>query len=72
MPKWEYLFVVADRIDETWFIRYENGFERINWKVSQPIEIYSNEIGQDGWELVSASYNGIDLVPHLIFKRPIP
>ena len=56
MQKWEYLFVGADWANHTWRIKYVNGKEVANWKNSTTLFDYSNKLGNEGWELVSAPY----------------
>jgi len=74
MQKWEYLFVTADYALGAWRSRFENDLEVVNWKQGQNIAAYANKKGQEGWELITASYSSITSgspVPRLVFKRPI-
>ena len=73
MQKWEYLFVEADWIGDYWYPRYLNTVELPNWNKGQQLAIYANELGKQGWELVSAPYvhTGSYTRPSLIFKRSL-
>lgn len=74
MQKWEYLFVGAEEAGRNIRPRYINDQEVPNWKKGQTLFAYANEMGKQGWELVSAPYTGDHVYgtkPRLIFKRPI-
>ena len=72
--KWEYLFVVAHWVNQEWHPRYLNGNEISNWKSSKQLYGFSNDLGNDGWELTGTAYTdegtGMGTVARLIFKRP--
>ena len=73
MQKWEYMFVVPEHERDYLRPRYVNGQELPNWKKGQTIYEYMNQLGEQGWELVSAPYTATTntgTVPRLIFKRP--
>jgi hypothetical protein len=59
MQKWEYAFIVAGRANETWKAVILNGKEIRDWKNGLPLYDFINKMGDEGWELVSASYSPI-------------
>ena len=59
MIKWEYLFIVAGRANETWKAVIVNGREIKDWKNSPPLYDFINSKGEEGWELVSVNYSPI-------------
>ncbi len=59
MQKWEYIFIVAGRANETWKAVIVNGKEIKDWKNSAPLYDYINKMGDEGWELVSMNYSPI-------------
>ncbi len=56
MPKWEYMFLVAARLNETWKVALVNGRELPNWKTGLSLYDYMAQKGEEGWEIVSASF----------------
>ncbi|MBI3964178.1 MAG: DUF4177 domain-containing protein [Chloroflexi bacterium] len=78
MTKWEYLFVTCDHfMHHPWSI---NGEELRDERASMPVPTFVNDLGDQGWELVSAQFQaelsmrGPTAPPtwKLIFKRPKP
>jgi Domain of unknown function (DUF4177) len=59
MQKWEYIFIVAGRLNETWKAVIVNGRELKDWKSGPSLYDYINDKGEEGWELVSASFSPI-------------
>ncbi len=59
MQKWEYIFVVASRVNETWKAVIVNGKELRDWKNGPTLYDYINAKGEEGWELVSVNYSPI-------------
>ena len=74
MQKWEYLFVSCRLHNNAWLPKWVNGQEVEDWQNSPPVHVYSNRLGQQGWELVSlvVSDAGKETQYRLTFKRPIP
>ena len=74
LVKWEYLFVVCEHLRGDWRPQFVNGQELNNWQHGPTIYEYSNQLGQQGWELVNlvTGHNdeGSTLYYRLVFKRP--
>jgi hypothetical protein len=76
MQKWEYKFIDCFYHNEEWYPAYENGQDIKNWKQGPSIAGYSNQLGEQGWELVnlatSAAGSHTDHSEwfRLAFKRP--
>jgi len=76
--RWEYLFILVDRLgmfSSELLPHYINGREIRNWKNGKSIEAASNELGENGWELVASNPivegDPVYLSQWLyIFKRP--
>lgn len=70
---WEYL-LVSFQEHKGWRPRYLNGQEVPDWMDAPVIHDYVGQLGEDGWELVSASAGqrmyGLTDVRQLYFKRP--
>ncbi len=67
MQKWEYLEVAAlDRGNSFWVPYRVNGEELKDWRKGPNIHTYLNELGQQGWELVT-----IGTHDDYHFRRPI-
>ena len=72
MQKWEYLFVNTLLKGDTWYAKTANG-KHLNSKSDTTMYDFANQMGEDGWELVSAPYTSDQdnrIKPRLIFKRP--
>lgn len=85
--KWEYQFVVLDIGPYGWQPRYINGQELPEWQSRPPVHIFSNELGSQGWDLVSfapititkSDYQmwtgdqkvSTNLSIQMVFKRPL-
>jgi hypothetical protein len=61
--KWEYLFLTLARLPGglfrrggAWKVRFVNGEELANWKDGPRFYEYCNQLGEEGWEMVSLSY----------------
>ncbi len=68
MQKWEYLHVIAWDLGKWRYVpRFVNRKEVPNWEKGTDIFEFANQLGEQGWELVS----GTDFI-HLVFKRPNP
>lgn len=75
MSKWEYLWVITENysVGFTAFdvkVKHVNNWKEIpNWKQGPALHEYFNQLGEQGWEMVSApnaqALNGI-----VWFKRP--
>ncbi len=76
MQAWEYLLIVADLGElNTWRVWKVNDQEQPNWSRGPSLADYMNDLGKQGWELVSAIYAGPDagsFLGRLFFKRPLP
>jgi hypothetical protein len=73
MNKWEYLFVVGEFSNGEWVARYINEKELTNWAKGPSIYVTSNELGDEGWEMVNlatASRTDKPVSFRLVFKRP--
>ena len=77
LQKWEYLFVLCEDTKEAWRPRYVNGQELRDWKRGSSQHEFSNQMGEQGWELVSSdlvltsNYGQVGLnAIRMIFKRP--
>lgn len=71
MQKWEYMFVWIDLSRP----REANGKELPNWEKGPNVYAFSNQLGEEGWELVSNVFTEDSLRFNrcrLIFKRPKP
>jgi hypothetical protein len=70
--KWEYL-VVSLQEYKGWRPRYVNGQELADWMDAPLVHDYVNQLGKEGWELVSASSGqslyGLTDRHQLYFKR---
>lgn len=64
MQKWEYISVEI----EDGHPRYVNGQELRDWK-RLGMHDFSNRLGDEGWELVSASVIGMGKYQQRVFKR---
>ena len=71
MQKWEYMDVGCEPKPGLKTGPPEWRVKRVNGKIVQKdsMTIYLNRVGQSGWELVSATHNG--LVMTLVLKRPM-
>lgn len=71
--KWEYL-LVSFQEHRGWRPRYTNGQEVADWMDGPVIHDYVGQLGEEGWELISASAGqrmyGLTDVRQLYFKRP--
>jgi hypothetical protein len=75
MQQWEYLFLVCFQDPQLgWRPRYVNNQEIPNWRQGASVPIYVNQLGTEGWELVSVYYAepSADQSTNyrLFFKRP--
>ena len=73
MQKWEYLFIDANWVNNEWRVKHINGEKYAIGKTTITIYDYANQIGEDGWELISAPYTADEFnnpTPRLVFKRP--
>ncbi len=74
MQRWEYLFVIVDTDSGRWRPHYENDQELHDWFKGPTVPQYANQLGEQGWELVS-SIASIDRGGYIsdyqyVFKRP--
>ena len=70
--QWE-LLLVSFQEYKGWRPRYVNGEELADWMDAPVIQDYATQLGQEGWELASASAGqslyGLTDVRQLFFKR---
>jgi len=69
MQKWEYLFVVGDFSGGAWRPRVINGKVIEDWKKGPTIYEASNQLGEQGWELVGFTVTRLIECYRLTFKR---
>ena len=71
MKKWEYLFVDANMypFGNKLISLYVNGEELRDWKQGS-LHLFVNNLGEDGWELVSMDHDSKYDQNSFIFKRP--
>lgn len=71
--QWEYLLVSCQEY-RGWRPRYVNGQELTDWMNAPVIHDYVNQLGEEGWELTSASAGqslyGLTDRHQFYFKRP--
>jgi hypothetical protein len=75
MQKWEYMTVRTDLATGKIKPRYLNDGEIPNWNFSQTsMTQYANQLGEQGWELVSVSGSVVKegIYYFYVFKRPTP
>jgi len=79
MQKWEYTFVLCEETEKVWRPRYVNQQELEDWENGSTMIEFSNQLGEQGWELVSSNavltttIHGVQLTSlRMIFKRPKP
>ena len=76
MQKWEYKFIECINHFDEWYPAFEDGEEIKNWKTGDDITVFSNRLGDDGWEMVSSNYSAVGTESdyreffRLVFKRP--
>ncbi len=79
MQQWEYSFVDCEETQAVWRPRYVNQQELGDWENGSTMIEFSNQLGEQGWELVSSNVvmtttiRGVQLTSiRMIFKRPKP
>lgn len=82
MQKWEYMFVMCEHSgDNVFHPRFVNSKEIPNWQKGPDIATYSNQSGDQGWELIETLVDSVQRKGlmtqgsaessfRLIFKRP--
>jgi hypothetical protein len=66
MQKWEYKFVTQEWIEETGTLRWTD-----TGNSDSDSKGLINNLGQEGWELVSVAVLGSGIVLIYYFKRPL-
>ncbi len=66
MQKWEYRFIEVSSANGTFYASAVNGHEIKNWEHMITLMEYSNQLGEQGWELIGEGAR----TGCLIFKRP--
>ncbi len=56
MQKWEYLFLHIENGGGTGKVRVVNGEELPNWKKGVGYVKYIQQLGEEGWELVTSNH----------------
>jgi hypothetical protein len=56
MQKWEYLFLTAEKAEGVWLPRFVNGEELEGWLEGPSLYEYSDQLGDEGWELVNITW----------------
>lgn len=72
MQKWEYLFLITDSRKND-LPRFLNGREIKDWQRGLSLVEFTNQLGEQGWELVSSQphYYGASVEEvRMVFKRP--
>jgi len=70
MQKWEYLNIACSRNHSSdWAPRFVNGQELPNWSTGPTIHEVSNQLGEQGWELVGLSTTVNPEYYRMVFKR---
>jgi hypothetical protein len=79
MQKWEYTFVDCEDKNNAWRPRYVNHQELEDWENGSTMIEFSNQLGEQGWELASSNlamgFMWAEFKPlsiRMIFKRPKP
>jgi hypothetical protein len=57
MSKWEYLSITARNANDDWRPQFREGVELSNWEKGPKLHDYLNQLGNDGWELVSETFD---------------
>ncbi len=73
MKKWEYLFLTAEKTEGKWLPKFVDGKELEGWNSGPNLYEFSNQIGSEGWELVSVNWQAKENMTHhrFVFKRTI-
>ncbi|MCT7959147.1 hypothetical protein NG791_00370 [Laspinema sp. D1] len=69
MPKWEYLFVRFDYFAGDLCVHSANGQELRNEQKKQPLYDYSNQMGEQGWEMLNFNFTPAYGYGFMTFKR---
>lgn len=70
MQRWEYLVVAIDLAGgDRPLVRSINDVEVENWKQGGQLHERLNQLGMEGWELVTTELFGTR-VPRMVFRRP--
>lgn len=59
MVKWEYKFLMVDWANGSWRVYKDNGAETEDWKNSPSYIQVCNQLGEEGWEMVTLSYTPV-------------
>jgi hypothetical protein len=75
MQKWEYLFAQCDydHNKKRWRVRWVNKDELPDWQNGPSLSEFSNQRGEEGWELIADIERGEGTIifnRRLTFKRP--
>jgi hypothetical protein len=76
MQKWEYKFVECISHFDEWYPAFEDGEEIKNWKTGNDVTVFSNALGEQGWEMVTSNFSAVGSESEyreffrLVFKRP--
>ena len=65
------MFITADFASGEWVPKAIDGQDLANWRQGPTMYEYTNQLGAEGWELVTVSHTGQrDIYDRFIFKRP--
>ena len=67
------MFLTAEKINKKWQPRFVDGKEIENWDNGSNLYEYCNQIGSEGWELVTVNWQAKEDMTHhrFVFKRPL-
>ena len=71
MQKWEYLFINCGLSNHNFVPHFINTQEIPNWQAGPNMVDVSNQLGEQGWELVCLDF-GVNANYLAVFKRPKP
>jgi hypothetical protein len=68
--QWDYLFLSSCVAGGILRPHVENDQELPHWRKGPSLHEYVQQLGDQGWEMVSHSYPSCGSYPTLVFKRP--